>query len=73
MKCKQVFIFPNGMVIAFDGNGEQMAGLQGQIFDSFPILRVFCDEDTKFWFALPEEGRLEALAWSWMFKEAEEK
>ena len=71
MKATSIFLWPNGMVIAFDEKGEQMVEQQGRVFDALYALKPFCDKDTKFWFCLPEEGKLESLAWNWMFEEAE--
>jgi len=69
MRASSIFLWPNGMVVAFDEKGEQMVDKQGTVFKAFCALEPYCDNYTKFWFCLPEEGKLEPLDWNWIFKE----
>jgi hypothetical protein len=63
---KEVIIFANGMVAAFDEKGEQFPEAQGFILEVGEKLQTLCDEDTKFFFGISEIGKVECH-FNWWF------
>ena len=68
MHIKEVHIFTNGNVMAFDEHGKQILKCQGFIFEAVKNLVKYCDEKTKFNFASWRNWN-EPCDFSWWFKE----
>ena len=73
MKLIDVYIYTNGMVIAFNAEGKQIPKCQGFIFEDEIIenLRKYADENTHFFFSEWEKQRMEC-GFSWWFKKQKE-
>lgn len=69
MHIREVNIFTNGMVMAFDENGQQVAKCQGFIFEVVKSLVKYCDEKTHFNF-MSWKNWTEECDFSWWFKKA---
>ena len=70
-KVTELWLFSNGMVMAFDEKGEQVVGCQGFILDIADAIAEYCDSETK-WFMASREGSVDAN-WSWWFRRREEQ
>ena len=51
MKIMECYIFANGMVAAFDEQGNRVTECQGFILDIAEKLKTLCNRDTKWGFA----------------------
>lgn len=67
MHIKEVYIYTNGNVMAFNEDGEQVVKCQGFIFDVANKLAEWCDEKTKFSFG-QWKGTMLPCDFSWWFK-----
>ena len=69
---KNCIIFTNGVVMAFDEDGNQIPEYQGFILDVAEELKSHCNENTKWEFA--EWGKWSMpINLSWWWKEKQEK
>ena len=67
-------IFTNGMVMAFDENGNQVAECQGFILNVAEKLKSHCNENTKWEFAEWKKWSMPAnFNWWWKNKNLKEK
>ena len=75
MKVEKAIIFTNGMIMAFDEQGEQIPKCQGCILDIKVVknLNKYCDEDTIFSFAKWKERIYANLNLKYWFKKNKEK
>lgn len=67
-KAKQVILFTNGMIAAFDEKGEQIPEYQGFIFEVAEKLKTVCDKDTKFSIGASGIGEIE-MEVAWWFED----
>lgn len=72
MKVKECYIFTNGMVAAFDEEGNQITECQGFILDVANKLKTYCDKDTK-WGFCKWRGWAQEADFSWWWEQKEEK
>ena len=71
MKVSEVYIWSNGNIMAFDGSGQQITGLQGFILDAADGLKRNCDINTKWYWADRQAGRFD-MDVRWWFEKQEE-
>ena len=66
MSLAQVYAFTNGMVMAFDRDGEQVPELQGRIEEAKPGILKHCEPETEFWIAKWRDWRQRVDREIWM-------
>lgn len=57
-KVKRVIFMINGMVAAFDEDGQQIPECKGFVLEVGDILGKMCDKETKFSWAVPGIGEV---------------
>jgi len=73
MKLIDVYIYTNGMVIAFNAEGKQIPECQGFILEDQVIknLKKYANEDTHFFLAKWQKQQMKC-DFSWWFKKRKE-
>ena len=75
MKAKEVTIYKNGNIMAFDEKGEQMTNCQGCFLDVRIVksLNKYCDKDTQFYFGDWIHKMKDPVNVKWWFEQEEIK
>lgn len=72
MIIKEVYMYLNGMVMAFNEQGEQVPECQGFLFEVADKLKECCDKNTNFYYSLWKSWK-EECDFSWWFEKNEKE